>query len=57
MATVKVIHKQRAYIGGRTYVVGEEAEIDEKDFAESVHEKVGALKPDKADKSAKADYT
>lgn len=39
MATVKVIHKTRAYIGGITYDPGQEAEIDEKDFNESTHEK------------------
>lgn len=37
MATVKVTHKTRAYIGGRTYDPGEVAEIDEKDFNESTH--------------------
>jgi hypothetical protein len=51
MATVKVIHKTRAYIGGRTYDPGEEAEIDEKDFNESTHAKAEDAKP--LDKPAK----
>lgn len=40
MALVKVIHKVAAYIGGRSYRPGDEAEIDENDFAESVHERL-----------------
>lgn len=37
MAMLKVVHKTRAYIGGRTYDPGEEASIDEKDFHDTVH--------------------
>lgn len=39
MATVKVIHKQAAFIGGRSFRPGDEAEIDEKDYNEVTHEK------------------
>lgn len=37
---VRVIHKVRAFIGGRTYDPGEEALISENDFHESVHTRV-----------------
>lgn len=45
MSMIKVIHKVRAYIAGRTYGPGEEGLIDEVHFNESVHEKVAEPTP------------
>lgn len=45
---VRVIHKVRAFIGGRTYDPGEEALISENDFHESVHTRVDEPAPDAA---------
>lgn len=42
MSIITVIHKVRAFIGGRTYGPGEIADIDETDFAPETHDKVDA---------------
>jgi hypothetical protein len=39
---MKVIHKVRAYIDGRTFGPGETAEIDEMHFNDAVHDEIDA---------------